>query len=336
MIAGMKKIKTSWLILILALLAVGTAPVSGHEKPDGRDAHYAIGHIEGNVALIDLAEYSSPDTAPGIVGDIGHSFLENFEGQSRKSVDIDDLSDYLPEWVFGEVMLVGPKGRIVIQPTTGFVEMNICAEDLIIGFEIEVPDDWAVPVDELFEAEPDGSPSRREWAVLVEPAFEQDAGPGSSPANPTDDMTEIFQDRLDDYAGRFLDELPEDFDYAPDQPVVWWEIIPGQFEGCGEKGTGGGGGWAVFYCIRMWEYGAAVVEIVDGSGNVMVSVKPWGGGPDPDVYYQAEPLGVSDVDGDGWDELIVLKGYYEGHERAVWDPSPSGTIELAESFYRGC
>jgi hypothetical protein len=86
----------------------------------------------------------------------------------------------------------------------------------------------------------------------------------------------------------------------------------------------------------MWEYAAAVVEIVDGSGNVRVRVKPWAGGPDPDVYYQAEPLGVSDIDNDGWDELIVLKGYYEGFNRAVWDPAPSGTIELAQSFYRGC
>jgi hypothetical protein len=88
--------------------------------------------------------------------------------------------------------------------------------------------------------------------------------------------------------------------------------------------------------MRMWEYAAGVVEIVDETGAMRILLEPGSGLPDPDVYYQAEPLGVSDVDGDGWDELIVLKGYYEGFVRAIWDPSPSGTVELAESFYRGC
>ena len=339
-IPGMKKIKTSWLILILAFLMIGLGPASGKEESEKGDLHYSLGRIEGSMAIIDLLGYDSPDQAPDSIRDIGLTLPEMMEQPFRNDVDLDTVADFVPQWALGDVVLATAGGRIVARATSGFVELNICGQNLIVGLVFPVPDEWAVEANSLYGDESGEGLSRIEWAVLIGPASGKESEVVTSPVIPDevppDEISEVIAQRFEDYSNQFVDNTPEWLEVDTDSYQSWWSAIPGDFA-CGEEdGEDVGQCWAVFYCMRMWEYAAGVVEIVDETGALRILLEPGNGLPDPDVYYQAEPLGVCDVDGDGWDELIVLKGFYEGFVRAIWDPTPSGAIELAESFYRGC
>ncbi len=318
------------LILIATLILLMTGAVSPAEEDTNGAAerNYGLGWIEEDVAYINLLQFMLVDDTPDIVQEIV-SGLEM--GSGRETVEIEELAEVLPNWATGPILLIGPGGRIVVEPSGAFVERDDYHWVTHVGIVIELQEPSEIlPDDE--EEDTDDSIEYPGWVVAVGP-WSLDEGSDVSSAG--DSILEerfirheIVEERLEEYTERFLEE----YGGERDNIESWWVAEAGNFEGSGMHDDEGGSGFAVFYCLSTRMEFAGVVEIMDIHGDVRVEARPWEGIGEFHGWY-FEPIGATDVDGDGWDELIVRIKAWELDTWELWDSTPSGT-EVMVSLIR--